>query len=167
MTKTILATSLLFFFISCGNKEIKKTPISSTNETEINLETEEQNTESFEHEIDKRFDDCINENGCTVCYEECTVKAIKEWRSEMNKYYNLLLENLDEPTKEKLILSQKKWLEYSEFELQFSNEFYGNMSGTIWGGVGLAQSKEKIKSRALELKAHYDAITGDAVRRPS
>lgn len=168
MNRKIIITALLFFTISCSSPQIEdntiKNPSTSKNNTENNTETEELKKESFEYNIDKRFKDCIDENGCTVCIEECTIRAIKDWRAEMNKYYTLLLDSLDKPSKEKLILSQIKWLEFSELELQFSNEFYGNKDGTIWNGVGLEQSKEKIKNRALNLKAHYDAITGYAVR---
>ena len=133
-------------------------------ESEIS-DLKRENDHLIECDIDKRFNDCIEENSCTICFEDCTIRAIKEWRAEMNKYYTLLLEKLDESSKEKLILSQTKWLEFSELELQFSNEFYGAMDGTIWKGVGLGESEEKIKSRALNLKAHFDAITGDAVRK--
>jgi uncharacterized protein YecT (DUF1311 family) len=149
MNRKIIITAFLFFIAS----QQKKT------------ENVVLKKDSFEYVIDKRFNDCIEDNGCTVCIEECTIRAIKEWRAEMNKYYTLLLEKLDKSSKEKLILSQTKWLEFSELELQFSNEFYGAMDGTIWNGVGLEQSKEKIKSRALNLKSHYDALTGDAVRK--
>jgi uncharacterized protein YecT (DUF1311 family) len=166
MNLKIIITSLLFFTISCSTQQKEdsnlKTPSSSKDKTENN--SEELNKDSIEFDIDKRFNDCIEENSCTVCFEECSVRAIKDWRAEMNKYYTLLLDSLDKPSKEKLILSQTKWLEFSELELQFSNEFYGNMDGTIWNGVSLSQSKEKIKSRAINLKAHYNAITGDAIR---
>lgn len=170
MTRIFITISLLFFTISCDNPTIEDSNLKSTtsskdkDKTETNSETEELKKDSFEFDIDKRWNDCIEENSCTVCFEECSVRAIKEWRSEMNKYYTLLLDSLDKPSKEKLILSQTKWLEFSELELQFSNEFYGNMDGTIWNGIGLNESKEKIKNRALNLKAHYNAITGDAVR---
>jgi uncharacterized protein YecT (DUF1311 family) len=167
MNRIILA--LLFFTISCNTQQIEdsklKNPSLSKENTEKKTENDVQKKDSFEFDIDKRFNDCIEENGCTVCIEECTIRAIKDWRAEMNKYYTLLLDSLDKPSKDKLISSQTNWLEFSEFELQFNNEFYSNMDGTIWNGVGLQQSKEKIKSRALTLKAHYDAMTGDAIRK--
>jgi uncharacterized protein YecT (DUF1311 family) len=166
MNRIIIITSILFFTISCSTQQKEgsnlKTPPSSKDKTENN--SEELNKDSIEFDIDKRFNDCVEENSCTVCFEECSVLAIKDWRAEMNKYYTLLIDSLDKPSKEKLILSQTKWLEFSELELQFSNEFYGNMDGTIWNGVNLRQTKEKIKNRAVNLKAYYNAITGDAVR---
>jgi len=165
MNRKIIITAFLFFIASCNSPQIEDRKLKSTTSQQKKTENVVLKKDSFEYVIDKRFNDCIEDNGCTVCIEECTIRAIKEWRAEMNKYYTLLLEKLDKSSKEKLILSQTKWLEFSELELQFSNEFYGAMDGTIWNGVGLEQSKEKIKSRALNLKSHYDALTGDAVRK--
>lgn len=164
MPRIIAVTVLLFFIASCNSPQIEDSKSKLTISQRKKTENELLNKESCEYEIDRRFMQCINENSCSVCFEECSIRAIKDWRDEMNKYYTLLLDSLDKPSKEKLILAQRKWLEFSELELQFNNEFYGNMDGTIWNGVGLEQSKEKIKSRALNLKAHYDALTGDAVR---
>ena len=62
------------------------------------------------------------------------------------------------------LISQEDAIERRE-RIGQESEFYGAMDGTIWNGVGLEQSKEKIKSRALNLKSHYDALTGDAVRK--
>lgn len=164
MNRKIIITSLLFFTFSCSSPQTEDSILKTPSSSKGNSEIEELNKDSFEFDIDRRFNDCIEENGCTVCVEECTIRAIKGWRAEMNKYYALLLDSLDEISKEKLILSQTKWLEFSELELQFTNDFYGSMDGTIWNGIGLGQSKEKIKNRALNLKAHYDAITGDAIK---
>ncbi len=164
MLRIIAVAVLLFFIASCNSPQIEDSKSKPTISQRKKTENELLKKESSEYDVDNRFNQCVQENSCSVCFEECSVRAIKEWRDEMNKYYSLLLDSLDKPSKQKLILAQKKWLEFSELELQFSNEFYGNMDGTIWNGVGLGQSKEKIKSRALNLKAHYEAITGDAIR---
>lgn len=164
MTRIISVVVFLFLIASCNSPHIEDSKLMATTLPQKNTKNEVLHNEAVEYDIDNRFDRCVQENSCSVCFEECSVRAIKEWRDEMNKYYSLLLDSLDKTSKEKLISAQKKWLEFSELELQFSNEFYGNMDGTIWNGVGLGQSKEKIKSRALNLKAHYEAITGDAIR---
>lgn len=164
MPRIFAVVVLLFFITSCNSLQKEDNKSKTTTSQQKKNENEVLSVESSEYDIDNHFNRCVEENSCSVCFEECSVRAIKEWRDEMNKYYSLLLDSLDKPSKEKLILAQKKWLEFSELELEFSNEFYGNMDGTIWNGVGLEQSKEKIKTRALNLKAHYDALTGKAVR---
>lgn len=164
MTRIISVVVFLFLIASCNSPQTEDSKLTATTSPQKNTKNEVLDNKAVEYDIDNHFNRCVEENSCSVCFEECSVRAIKEWRDEMNKYYSLLLDSLDKPSKEKLILAQKKWLEFSELELEFSNEFYGNMDGTIWNGVGLEQSKEKIKTRALNLKAHYDALTGKAVR---
>jgi len=166
LTKIIIFLFSFFLAASCNHEPSKSRDSSiqnSPNEKPKNS-TEDSSEVIVDNDIDKRFNDCIADNGSTMGMLDCYDIAIEEWTKEMNKYYNLLLRNLNKTERKKLILAQSKWLEFSELELQFNNEFYGNMDGSIWPIIGLNETMEKVKNRALNFKAHYGAITGDAIR---
>lgn len=117
----------------------------------------------MEHPIDKFTSDCMNENGSTIGIINCTKEAYLLWDQEMNKYYNLLKEVLDEEAFAKLKAAQLKWIEFRDLEIENGNGIYGFIYDTAGGGtmypmIASVIKVEIVKTRALELKSYYDSI---------
>lgn len=173
LRSTMLKLTLIFCTIilisSCQNESSVDSKVSNeqvTNDTlQISVNNNQPKIQETEDEIAQRYEDCCVENGSTVGIKDCIHQSTLEWEVEMEKYYELLLDTLDEVAKIKLIKSQEAWKSYAAEELEFSHEYYGNMDGTIWGIIGLSQTASKVKTRALELKYHYGAITGDVLKQ--
>lgn len=120
------------------------------------------NAQPEEHPIDVRNAAChaIDSNQTTYGMVECERITREEWREEMDKYYNLLLDTLS--TEADLILetAQGKWLEYMEAEEEFSSTLhYEEMEGTMWYVVNAGRRTELFRKRALELKEYYNTFT--------
>ena len=98
----------------------------------------------------------IDSNMTTAGMNNCTNIATDEWDKEMNKYYKLLIDSLNNNEKEKLKEAQRQWLTYRDKELIFSYEMYGNKDGTMWTNVSTGRHLEIVKQRAIELKAYYE-----------
>ena len=121
-----------------------------------------QNSESENmHPIDIRLQECLDTDsnqttqGMTVFESE----AQDQWFREMTKYYKLLLELLSPEEKKKLEITQKRWMEYRESELDFAGSTYYNMEGTLWRVVAAGRACDIVKQRALELKEYYEMVT--------
>ena len=61
--------------------------------------------------------------------------------------------------KEKLINAQKQWLAYRDKELDFSNQLYLDMQGTMWIPVAVQSKLELTKLRSLEFSNYISNLT--------
>lgn len=114
------------------------------------------------HEIDLRNSQChdTDTNQNTFGMIQCEEVARQEWFTEMNKYYNLLLDTLSEETAELLVSSQEACNEFNLKEHSFSSSmYYSDMDGTMWRVVNAQRVKDIVRTRALELKDYYDSYT--------
>jgi uncharacterized protein YecT (DUF1311 family) len=129
---------LLLFIVSCGHAQ------------------------SNEHPVDVRNVAChdIDSNQTTYGMMECESLASEEWKVEMNKYYNLLLDTLSGESSVLLKQSQEAWIEYNKKENLFSSSlYYSDMEGTMWRVVNAGRLKDIIRKRALDLKEYYETFT--------
>jgi len=110
-----------------------------------------------EHPIDKRLNECIAKDYTTAGMSNCTYETKKEWDTEMNKYYKLLLEVLREEEKELLRQAQKAWLKFRDAEFEVIKTIYPT-DATVFSNIRSADSMAIVKDRALQLKAHYEMI---------
>ena len=85
----------------------------------------------------------------------CMIIARNSWDSQLNKYYNLLMNILPTDEKQKLKFSQKKWISYRDSEIEFSETLYHNINGTMWGISAADRINEIVKVRAKELESYY------------
>ena len=115
-------------------------------------------------EIDQKCSDCCALNSSNPEMKTCTLQGIKDWESEMNKYFNLLRDTLEFDNKKRLIVVQDAWVKFAQKELEFNINLYSKLDGTIWGLLALGETMEKFKTRALQLKAHYDSLTGEILK---
>lgn len=109
-----------------------------------------------ENPIDKGLKECLesSENYTTKGMKECVIQAAKKWDIELNKVYQELLDSLSNNAREKLVTSQRKWMEFRESEIQFSNQFYHDLGGTMWIPVKAEKILTLTKNRTLELEAY-------------
>lgn len=106
--------------------------------------------------IDKELSACLesSESYSTAGMTECMMQAATKWDTELNKVYQKLLGSLSKDAKEKLRASQRKWIEYRDSEIQFSNQFYHELGGSMWIPVKAEKILSLTKTRTLELEGY-------------
>jgi uncharacterized protein YecT (DUF1311 family) len=119
-----------------------------------------------EHPIDIRNLAChdIDSNHTTFGMKQCEYLASEEWKIEMNKFYDLLMDTLS--TEAGIILknAQEAWQAYYLAEQTFSRTlYYSEMDGTMWHVVNAGRLKEVMKQRAQELADYYNTFTFDGM----
>jgi len=109
-----------------------------------------------EHPIDKILEECIDNSKCiTSEMVRCGEEASVSWEAEMDKYYNLLLDILDEDDKEKLKQSQSAWMRFKEIEFEFIPCHYTD-PGSYQGPTTTRYKMNIIETRALQLQGYYE-----------
>jgi uncharacterized protein YecT (DUF1311 family) len=118
------------------------------------------------HPIDVELQNCrdTESNQTPFGRIECEHIAADLWDNELNNYYNDLMKRINTKEQEILKESQRKWIEYRDKELNFSETFYFGFQGTMWGTVAAGRRCDIIRSRALELKAYMDVLKMDESR---
>jgi len=113
-----------------------------------------------EHPIDKRLGECIKKDSTTAGMNNCADEACKQWDTELNKYYKLLMGVLSKEQKQQLKDSQIAWLKYRDLETKFRTDALLSRQGTIYSNLAAAEAMDIVKQRALELKSLYDTLKG-------
>lgn len=115
------------------------------------------------HPIDIELQNCLDssENYTTKGMTDCVVRATKKWDEVLNKKYQELLHLLTSEQKEKLKIAQSQWIEYRNKELEFSNQIYSDMQGTMWIPVSAQTKLELTKQRALVIEGYIANLTID------
>jgi uncharacterized protein YecT (DUF1311 family) len=116
---------------------------------------------SEEHIIDKELRCCLDssQNYTTAGMSGCVIKATEEWDKELNKNYQKLLLLLTDEQKIMLKESQRKWIEFRDKEIQFSNDLYSSLGGTMWVPVMYETRMNLTRERALEIQTYIDNLT--------
>jgi uncharacterized protein YecT (DUF1311 family) len=120
-----------------------------------------QNDTAKKHPIDIKCEQCLkaDANLTTAGMIKCEIIALKEWDTELNKYYKSLMTTLSPEAKEKLKAAQIKWLDYRDTEILFSHKMYADLKGTMFLVISAGRITEITRQRALDLKAYYDTLT--------
>ena len=111
-----------------------------------------------QHPIDKFESESIKQDWTTAGMANATVKATKMWEEEMNKYYELLKQELNRLEKEQLIKSQQSWLVFYKEEIKNVINVFGHLNGSMYVTMRAANSRGLVKTRALDLKHYYELI---------
>ncbi len=86
-----------------------------------------------------------------------------KWKVEMEKYYDLLLEELNEDKKKWLISSQEQWevftKENEELDWQVNDQLHHG--GSIMHIITADIYYERYRRRALDLKQKYEILSYD------
>ena len=115
------------------------------------------------YQIDKELQDCLDssENYTTKGMTDCVSTATEKWDAELNKAYKELLDLLTAKQKEKLKIAQREWIEYRDKEIEFSNQLYYDMQGTMLIPVAAQTKLDLTRERTIELKNYIANLTID------
>ncbi|MCB0803072.1 MAG: DUF1311 domain-containing protein [Flavobacteriales bacterium] len=116
-----------------------------------------------EHPIDIELQNCLDSrvNYTTKGMTDCVVQATEKWDEELNKNYQELLTLLTAEQKDKLKIAQREWIEYQDKEIEFSNQLYYDMQGTMWIPVAAQTKLELTRKRTIELESYKANLTID------
>jgi uncharacterized protein YecT (DUF1311 family) len=116
-----------------------------------------------EHPIDLELQNCLDssENYTTKGMTDCVVRATEKWDEELNKNYQELLSLLTGEQTDKLKIAQRKWVEYRNNEIEFSNQLHYDMQGTMWIPVAAQTKLDLTRKRAIELESYIANLTID------
>lgn len=115
------------------------------------------------YQIDKELQDCLDssENYTTKGMTDCVSKATLEWETELIKKYRKLLDLLTEEQKEKLKIAQREWIQYRDKEIEFINQLYYDMQGTMWIPIAAQTKLSLTRKRTIELESYIANLTID------
>ncbi len=112
-----------------------------------------------EIDIEAKTQKCLEIDYSTAGQRKCMFEAQKDWDTELNKYYKLLLNKLPEKAVKTLIDAQRNWIKFRDAEFLYINEYYfGVKQGTMFHIVAEEKRKEIIEARANELKEYYNTL---------
>tara|TARA_B110000093_G_C12769228_1_gene325853 strand:+ start:26 stop:613 length:588 start_codon:yes stop_codon:yes gene_type:complete len=116
-----------------------------------------------EQQIDTELQNCLDtgENYTTKGMTDCVVQATEKWDLELNKNYQKLLNILTAEQKEKLKLTQREWVEYRDKEIEFSNQLYYDMQGTMWIPIAAETKLDLTRKRTVEPENYIANLTID------
>lgn len=115
------------------------------------------------HKIDIELQNCLDstENQTTKGMTDCVINATQKWDDELNVNYKNLLNLLTQVQKDKLIIAQREWIEYRNKEIEFSNQVYSDLQGTMWITVSAETNLDLTRKRAQELASYISNLTID------
>ena len=117
-----------------------------------------QETE-VKHPIEEKLSKCLDDSITTVGMCNCLTEAAKAWDKELNKYYKLLKDELDESGQLLLREAQRKWITYRDNEIKFINYYYSEVKvGTMYSMFAEDRKKEIVRERAEELQEYYEEL---------
>lgn len=108
-----------------------------------------------DYSIDKSFEECLNKSkSITAEMVRCREEARNKWEGKVNKYYNSLMDILDEDDKEKLEKTQSAWIKFKESEFEFIPHHYTD-PGSYQGPTTAGYEMNIVRDRALQLQSYY------------
>jgi uncharacterized protein YecT (DUF1311 family) len=109
--------------------------------------------------IDKELTECMDKNPSTKGVIECVDNAYNKWDSELNIYYQKLMDILDENGRATLKEVQRKWIEFRDLEFKNIEEIYSLKEGTMYLPMAALDKMDIVKKRALDLKDYFELLT--------
>lgn len=117
------------------------------------------------HQIDIEYEKEMSnpEVWTTAEMTDTTIKCGDMWKAEMEKYLDLLMEELNDDKKKWVSQSQEKWEISTKDNEELSWQVYDQMhhGGSIMSNLAASIYYEKYRTRALYLKSLYDYLTVD------
>ena len=111
--------------------------------------------------IQKMTEKCMDANPSTQGMADCIIKEQEEWDKVLNKYYNLLKNELSDEGKTALQSAQREWIKMRDKEFAFIDQLYHveTGGGTMYISIALSVKSEIVQKRALELKNYYQELS--------
>lgn len=133
--------------------------LGATIPTTANSIPEKSNEDSM-YDLDKKFNEEIDKtDGVTSEMVDVLLKYSALWKEDMNQYYDLLMEEMDEEGKAMLSDSQAAWEVYSQKNHQLTlhcNSMMYEGGGSYLEVLEAELNHEKYRERAVELKDLYE-----------
>jgi|ERR1043165_459425 uncharacterized protein YecT (DUF1311 family) len=102
--------------------------------------------------VDRNLSECLKDINITAPEQmECLAIALQAWEDQLDYTYDLVVSQVDEPTKSSLKVSKTAWVNYKNAQFKFLEQYYGNMQGTMYKQMMLSEKIEVIKKRYAEL----------------
>ena len=151
---------------STPNVNVTNSPVvmKSEHPTENSPDNETNGKDEKKYPIDIEFDKEMKKwSGNTSEGVEIIYSNGDKWKKEMEKYYNLLYNELDENKRKWLDSSQKKWEIYSKDNEELERQIYDQKhhGGTIMHIFYADIYYNKYRERALYLMEKYEELTSD------
>lgn len=113
-----------------------------------------RNREPIEDELDA----CLREHYSTVGQVNCIREATERWESEITNRLYQLTNKLPDEQRTLLDKSQRAWARYKKAQLEFAEEFYSKMRGTMWRPVRAGLAHSLLKERGRELAIYSELV---------
>lgn len=101
--------------------------------------------------IDKQLQACKLHANSTLDNNQCYSSAIAQWDSELNRQYQLLLNEQPKSVRQKLVAAQRSWLRYRDSYSEAIATFYQQQQGSIWPLVAAEARLNVIRDKAIDL----------------
>lgn len=113
------------------------------------------------HCIDIELQACLDssENHTTKGMTDCVHRVTDKWDLELNRNYAILMTLLSDQEKATVKKSQLAWIKFRDEEINFSNQLYYGMGGTMWVPVAAQTKLDLTRQRALKLEAYIQNLT--------
>jgi len=111
------------------------------------------------HPIDVAEERCIAKDSNTAGMSNCAYEARQMWDAELNKYYQLLMKEMNQDQKNRLREAQLAWIKFRDAEFNNIHSFYATRMGTMYLNLESADKLAIVKQRAVDLRNFYQLLT--------
>ena len=115
-------------------------------------------SQETKHPIDLYLDSCMEKDMSTAGIVKCMEEATKMWDAELNKYFKLLIKELDEESVYILKSAETEWLVFRDKEFQNIDNIYSKLKGTMFIPMKYDTKLEIVRTRALRIKDYYEIL---------
>ena len=115
-----------------------------------------------EHFLDKDYRIAMSEwSGTTWEGVDIIASYGDLWKEEMEKYYQLLYDELNDDKKQWIVSSQEQWEIFTKYNEELTWQTYDQLhhKGSIMRILTAGIYREKYRTRALDLKYLYEYLT--------
>lgn len=124
-----------------------------------------QDHKDSKHPIDVEMNQCMDKDGSTQGMIQCMRNAEEKWDTEMNKYYKLLMKELesDSTAVNDLREAQREWIKFRDKEFQTIASYYTYLynkegGGTLYSLLAQSAHLEVVRQRALDIIDKYEVL---------
>lgn len=115
-------------------------------------------SQETKHPIDLYLDSCMEKDMSTAGIVKCMEEATKMWDAELNKYFKLLIKELDEESVYILKSAETEWLVFRDKEFQNIDNIYSKLKGTMFIPMKYDTRLDIVRTRALRIKDYYEIL---------
>lgn len=111
---------------------------------------EDANVDLIEQQLEK----CIDKDSTTAGMTNCQEVANENWDRELNRVYAELMKKLPSDSQESLKNAQNAWLKFRDSEFFLIDKIYGQLQGTMYIPMRVADRTQIVKDRVIALRGY-------------